>query len=72
MENRRNMQFVRRCAVCPTIEACKYSFGKYWVDKSSGGVGCNCPHPGFNQKKEEPIWPKMPRRPRKMTQQDLI
>lgn len=31
------------CATCATIERCKKTFGKYWPDKSRGGIGCNRP-----------------------------
>lgn len=35
--------FKAHCAACAAIERCKHAFGKYWADKSSGGVGCKCP-----------------------------
>ena len=35
--------FKAHCAACAAIEWCKHAFGKYWADKSSGGVGCKCP-----------------------------
>lgn len=31
-----------RCADCPTINDCKTAFGKFWKDKSGGGIGCKC------------------------------
>lgn len=68
MENRRNMQFVRRCETCAAIADCKAAFGKFWIDKSHGGEGCN--HPLRAAK--APQYPKMPRRQRKVTQQDII
>lgn len=37
-----------RCASCPTSEDCRRAFGKYYEDKSRGGVGCNCPFPGYD------------------------
>lgn len=35
--------FRAHCAACAAIEWCKHAFGKYWIDKSSGGVGCKSP-----------------------------
>ena len=35
--------FKAHCPACAAIERCKHTFGKYWADKSSGGVGCKCP-----------------------------
>lgn len=29
------------CAKCPTAADCKHAFGRYWLDRSSGGAGCN-------------------------------
>lgn len=67
------MQFVRKCAVCQTIADCKTAFGKYWLEKSHGGKGCYHPFVGWAKVEVKPqALPKMPRRPRKMTQQDLI
>lgn len=40
-----------RCAVCPSIKDCKMAFGKYWQDKSRGGIGCV--HPFAYAKPEE-------------------
>lgn len=31
------------CKDCKAVAACKYTFGRFWDGKSSGGVGCNCP-----------------------------
>lgn len=38
-------QFIRQCKDCPerTVAVCRYVFGKYWVDKSLNGEGCNYP-----------------------------
>lgn len=38
-------QFVRNCKDCPerTEAVCRYVFGKYWVDKSLNGEGCDYP-----------------------------
>lgn len=33
----------QRCETCPTIGDCKQAFGRYWMDKSSNGNGCNHP-----------------------------
>ena len=33
----------QRCEECATIGDCKHAFGKYWGDKSLGGVGCDHP-----------------------------
>lgn len=41
----KNRQFVRNCKGCPkrTAAVCRYVFGKFWVDKSLNGEGCNYP-----------------------------
>lgn len=41
----KNRQFLRNCKDCPerTAAVCRYVFGKYWVDKSLNGEGCNYP-----------------------------
>lgn len=41
----KNRQFIRKCKDCPerTAAVCRYVFGKYWVDKSLNGEGCNYP-----------------------------
>jgi hypothetical protein len=31
------------CASCATAADCKQAFGKFWRDRSRGGVGCNVP-----------------------------
>ena len=30
-----------QCETCPTIGDCKRAFGRYWTDRSHGGVGCD-------------------------------
>ena len=37
------------CASCPVAEDCRHAFGKYYEGKSRGGVGCNCPFPGYRR-----------------------
>jgi len=32
-----------RCADCKTAADCKQAFGKYWADRSRGGIGCAHP-----------------------------
>ena len=32
-----------RCADCKTVADCKIAFGKYWLERSQGGIGCNHP-----------------------------
>ena len=68
MENRRNMQFGQRCETCAAIADCKAAFGKYWIEKSHGGEGCSYPLGAT----KAPQYPKMPRRPKRITQKDLI
>ena len=34
-----------RCPMCAVAAQCKAAFGKYWTDKSGGGVGCVYPFP---------------------------
>ena len=41
-----------RCADCKTAADCKQAFGKYWQDKSGGGIGCV--HPFAYAKLEKP------------------
>ena len=65
------MEFKAICNTCPTFEDCKEAFGKYWPTKSAGGKGCMHPFEGWGQKPPAQL-PKMPRRPRKMTQANLI
>ena len=38
----------RQCAECPplTQTVCRHAFGKYWIDKSGGGEGCDHPLDG--------------------------
>jgi hypothetical protein len=75
MENRRNMQFVRRCAICAAITYCKKVFGKYWEIKSSNGVGCNYPIDRDRTMPpiiKAPIRMKAPVRPKKLTQQEFF
>lgn len=62
------MQYVQKCEICAAIHYCKAAFGKFWPEKSNGGEGCNYPLGAA----KAPQYPKMPRRSRKMTQQDLI
>ena len=33
-------EYKARCENCGGIAACRYTFGKYWYDKSHGGEGC--------------------------------
>lgn len=67
------MQFVRRCEICPTIADCKTAFGKYWLEKSHGGKGCSHPFEGWAKAEvKPPALPKMPRRPRREVQQELL
>jgi len=33
----------QHCETCPTIQDCKEAFGRYWLEKSHGGVGCRFP-----------------------------
>ena len=42
-------EFKFHCDSCPTAEDCRHAFGKYYVDKSGGGVGCNCRFPGYRR-----------------------
>ncbi len=39
------MEVKMRCDVCKAVAWCKEAFGKYWNDKSGGGIGCNSPLP---------------------------
>ena len=62
------MSFKAKCNTCLVIADCKHAFGKYWVDKSSGGIGCMHPFAGWNTGKPQmPTMPKMPRRPKMPT-----
>ena len=45
--------FVRRCAECAVRADCKEAFGKYWGDKSHGGVGCDYPLKGRGEARRE-------------------
>ena len=35
------------CAACAVLKDCKRAFGKYWADRSHGGVGCMHPFHGW-------------------------
>lgn len=35
--------FTMICRDCKHVSACKSAFGKYWEEKSYGGVGCTMP-----------------------------
>lgn len=41
-------EMTRRCALCPawTRTVCRHAFGRFWGDKSRGGVGCAFPLDG--------------------------
>ncbi len=41
-----------RCADCKTAADCKQAFGRYWQDRSRGGIGCA--HPFAYAKPEKP------------------
>lgn len=51
--------FKAHCPACAAIERCKRTFGKYWADKSSGGVGCKCPLTAY----AKPAAPEPPKPP---------
>ena len=38
-------QYKMLCKDCKATAWCKQAFGKYWVDKSHGEIGCNSPMP---------------------------
>ena len=46
--------YVRFCSACPCVDACRFAFGKFWRDKSGGGIGCNNP---FDGKADAPLPP---------------
>lgn len=58
------MEFKAVCNCCPVIADCKVAFGKFWQEKSHGGVGCAYPFPGWG--KTRPTMPKLPTRPKRM------
>ena len=67
------MQLTAFCSCCLSIADCKAAFGKYWLEKSHGGKGCCHPFTGWAKVEvKPPALPKMPRRPRRVTQQELI
>ena len=33
------------CSECPTRDECRRAFGRYYLDKSRNGRGCNHPYP---------------------------
>ena len=33
------------CATCDVAAECRKAFGRYWREKSRGGVGCTCRFP---------------------------
>ena len=48
----------RKCEECPAdVQAvCRYAFGKYWNDKSSGGEGCDYPLDGVAEAWRKAGW----------------
>ena len=73
------MSFKATCRTCRSIEDCKHAFGKYWVDKSGGGIGCMTPFAGWDTGKPKmqaipkmPRRPKMPTRPVRITQLEMM
>lgn len=36
-------KLTRHCAACGSFAACRYAFGRYFTDKSRGGIGCRVP-----------------------------
>ena len=65
------MEFKAKCSECKALVDCKTAFGRYWGEKSNGGMGCKHPFEGWGKKPPAEL-PKMPRRPRRMVQQELI
>jgi len=47
--------FPFRCADCKTIGDCRTAFGKYWQDKSHGGIGCAHPF-AYAKPERTPLW----------------
>ena len=41
--------FKAYCKTCQAADDCRRAFGKYYEGKSRGGVGCNCPFPGYRR-----------------------
>ena len=48
--------FKAYCKTCQAADDCRRAFGKYYEDKSRGGVGCNCPFPGYRHVPSEPLF----------------
>lgn len=42
--------FKAYCKTCQAADDCRRAFGKYYEGKSRGGVGCNCPFPGYSRR----------------------
>jgi len=42
--------FKAYCKTCQAADDCRRAFGKYYEGKSRGGVGCNCPFPGYRRR----------------------
>ena len=43
------------CATCGVIAQCKHAFGKFWPDRSRGGVGCGYRFPVVSEtRRDEP------------------
>ena len=77
----------RRCEKCPTEvqTVCRHAFGKFRDVKSRNGEGCDHPLDGVAEAWREAGWtpgtagvpitlplPKMPRRPKRLTQSRFI
>jgi hypothetical protein len=45
-------EFVRRCAECVVRADCEQEFGKFWGEKSRGGIGCNGTFKGWGEARQ--------------------
>ena len=42
------------CATCDAVADCQKAFGKYWREKSRGGVGCETKFAGWKRRRARP------------------
>lgn len=46
--------FAQRCDACPSLSQCRAAFGTFWLDRSSGGKGCQHPFTANRQQPKPP------------------
>ena len=61
-----------RCATCACVAACKWTFGKFYADKSRNGEGCNAPLTAEHAARVMEAVERAGRREKEKTQADIF